>query len=180
MTEQLLTDELAATLSTLDKLAAQHRQAEAYDLKREQLTFVHSLLRELLTELRVLRLVVMIQQHVGSSGDESQLRQQTLRTLQARASAAFKAVGRAIADGGIDLLQLVDFASAARAIVQERRISAAMSLAHHLSQQGTEQVDHAEPSIISLLQDSSAVVSLKGSADELLDLLDEFYANLRT
>lgn len=114
-----LSDSIGDLLNEVDRLAAQHREAEQYTAASERLQFLQGRLDELGQGLAHLRAIA---RRLRDTGDHQgwDLWLQTCAELRQKAPPSFESPGKAIVDGGLDLLRLVDYTGASIATVRER------------------------------------------------------------
>ena len=123
MRARSLTDDLSESLCRLDELAERHREAQAHQVARERLAFLHELLQALEAELTELHAACEALQgrRVDSSWED--IWRDTCLELQRYAPELFASPGpsKALIAANADLLRLVANASMALTLARERR-----------------------------------------------------------
>jgi hypothetical protein len=130
MRTQLLTDEMLAHFSEVDRLAQRHREALEYIAASERMAFLHDRLRVLHRALVELRIVTELLRLLSSEPRDDRMWEQTCAELQGRAPIDILAPGGAIVSAGIDLLRLVDYTGASTALILERRDRTVDAITH--------------------------------------------------
>lgn len=131
MVERPLTHTLAATFAALDDLAQRDADARAHAQAQQRIAFLRAQLHALQSALRQLRVAVTLVQHIDPAHEITALWSNTCAELKVCAPGTLHAPGRALAEGHLDLLQLVEYTAASVAIVRERYHWVTDQLARH-------------------------------------------------
>lgn len=184
MRTQLLTDEMLAHFSEVDRLAQRHQEALEYSAASERMAFLHERLRALHRALVELRLAAELLHLLDSKLGDGGIWQQTCADLRRQAPTDLLAPGAAIIAGGVDLLRLVDYTGSSVALISERRDRLLSAAAAHIaarqqvpgiSGSQSERVRAASQIVhqaIAQVADSGGVLALIGLVQEL-GLIDE-------
>jgi hypothetical protein len=115
-----LTDSLNQTLSLLEQLLVQHREAEAYEVARGRVLFLQEQFRLLYTELATLKAMCVALAGTGADPAALHYWRDMCEALYRQEPACLVSPGRAILAGDLELLNLVLYTGAAVALVRER------------------------------------------------------------
>lgn len=120
MPERPITATLAATFAALDDLVRRDEDAQAHAEAQERVAFLLTHVQSMQAAVRRLRAATALLRAIDPGSELTELWAQTRSELRSRAPAYFRAPGRAIVTGHLDLLQLVEYTAASVSIAQER------------------------------------------------------------
>jgi hypothetical protein len=144
MVNQPLTDSVAQTLRQIDTLVEQHHEAQHYVAALERLAYLHGLVSELRRCLDELRGAAGPPEASTNNSGNTDIWRRTLAELRAREPAMFRSPARTLLAADLDLLKLVEYTSAAIALVCERHAQIAALVLTEVSTQPVPNVllDH--------------------------------------
>jgi hypothetical protein len=132
MAEESLVAELAHTFGELDALQAQDHAAETAAAAEKRLAYYQAQVATFQRELHTLCLLAQLLKRAFGEVVGAQVWAATREELRAQEPITFRAPGRAILAGDLDLLHLVQYTSAATAVARERRMHLAACLSQLL------------------------------------------------